>query len=135
MSNQLERLEAALGGKLEQVGFRAIPGFLKQKDSEVLYFSIPTKTTHRKQFHSITNYTNPPFARFGGVSESGCCIKLPDSTNFYALTYHGDLMGWRKDIEEGAEAAGSLLAKIDEGKLNLFDGRSFDLNECKIIFE
>lgn len=135
MTNQLKHLETALGGKLEQNNARIIPGVFKKDGAEVIYFSAPPKGNHRKQFRSITNYTNPPFAKFGGVNESGCCIVLPDGTSFHSLTYHGDLVGWKKDIEEGAKSQGSLLAQIDGRYLHLFDGRTIELNTCTINFD
>ena len=54
---------------------------------------------------------------------------------FYALTYHGDLIGWKKDIEEGAKAYGSLLATIEEENFILNDGRVFNLSACQINFD
>ncbi|MBM6446866.1 hypothetical protein JQF37_25010 [Pseudomonas sp. MIL9] len=32
---------------------------------------------------------------------------------FHAFSYHGDLEGWRKDIEAGAEGIGLLLTRIE----------------------
>lgn len=134
MSNQLEKLEAALGGKLERTDARVIPGLIKRTDVEVVYFSIPAKGNGRKQFRNITNHTTPPFAQYGGVSESGCCIKTPSGMSFYALTYHGDLVGWKRDIEEGAKAHDSILARIEDENISLSDGRMFSLDACQISF-
>lgn len=135
MNNQVKSLEMILGGNLEQSDSRVIPGICKRSDAEVFYFSVPEKVNHRKQFRNITNYTSPPFAQYGGASEGGCSIKLPDGVYFYALTYHGDLIGWKKDIEEGAKAYGSLLATIEEENFILNDGRVFNLSACQINFD
>lgn len=134
MTSKFDQLEAALGGKLEQSGSRSIPGLYPRNGAEVVYFSVTAQRNHRKQFRNITSFTNPPFAQYGGVSESGCFIELPDGTFFYALTYHGDLEGWRRDIDEGAKAYGSILARIEGDNLILVDGKSFSLAACKIGF-
>jgi len=50
------------------------------------------------------------------------------------MSYHGDLVGWGKDIEEGAKGLGLLLAYIESDKFIISDGRSFPLSECEIKF-
>lgn len=54
---------------------------------------------------------------------------------FHAIGYHGDLEGWRKDIEAGAQAMHLLLARIEGDKFVVSDGRLFPLSECKIEFD
>lgn len=134
MTNLNKSLEDILGGKIERISDRVVPGIIKKEGSGVIYFSVEKKDDHKKQFRKITNHTNPPFAKFGGVSESGCFIKIPDGTFFYALTYSGDLEGWEKDIDEGASANGSILAKIDGENIKLSNGIFFHLSACEIVF-
>ncbi len=134
MTSQTERLEQLLGGKIEQQEQRTIPGLIPLEGVVVVYFSFSRKDNAGKQFKKITNYTNPPFAQHGGVSESGCHIQSPDGGAFHAISYHGDLDGWKQDIEAGARAFNSVLARIESGCLVVSDGRSFDLDKCKIEF-
>jgi hypothetical protein len=132
--SQIKRLEQILGGKIEQKGQRAIPGLILRDGVEVIYFSLPPKSNVHKQFRNITNYTNPPFAKSGGVSESGCSIQSPDGILFHAISYHGDLAGWRKDIEAGAQTFNSVLANVDGDDLIVADGRVFDIGKCRVEF-
>lgn len=50
------------------------------------------------------------------------------------MVYHGDLVGWKKDIEEGADGLNLLLAKIEGKQFIISDGRVFLLSECKVEF-
>ncbi len=58
----------------------------------------------------------------------------PRDPIFHAISYHGDLDGWRKDIEAGAIGLGLLLAQIKGDQLVISDGRSIPLSDCKIEF-
>lgn len=134
MTSQLKRLEQVLGGKIEQRDARVIPGTVPVEGQRVVYFSDDGKNTYRKQFKNLTTCTNPPYAASGGVNERGCKITLPDDLLFHAISYHGDLDGWCKDIEVGAQVFHLLLATIEDDKFVISDGRVFLLADCKIEF-
>lgn len=133
MTNELKQLESILGGSIERKNQREIPGLKPRDGAEVVYFSVNEKAA-RELFESITNHTNPPIAQSGGAIEGGCVITVPGGTKFHALSYHGDLEGWRKDIEAGAVAFGVLLATIEMQTIVISDGRTFPLNQCTIDF-
>jgi hypothetical protein len=108
MANQMEKI---LGGP---IGYdRTIPGTAAIAGKEFAYFADDGKNTVRKQFDALTQYTNPPYATSGGITSQGCSIALPDGSLFHAIAYHGDIEGWRKDLEEGAKALNVSLAKIE----------------------
>lgn len=134
MPNVLNQLEAILGDGIERKNQREIPGLAARDGVEVVYFAVDGKANARKLFKSITNHTNPPNAQSGGANESGCVITVPGEIKFHALSYHGDLDGWRRDIEIGAAAYGVLLAKIESSEIVLKDGRSFSLTQCIVKF-
>lgn len=134
MTNELDLLESILGQRIERRNQREIPGLTARDGIEVVYFSVNAKSNARKLFRAITNHTNPPSAQSGGVSERGCVITTPCGIKFNALSYHGDLDGWRTDIEKGATACGVLLAKIEAQVLVLADERVFPLNQCTVEF-
>jgi hypothetical protein len=125
-------MESILGGK---IGYdKTIPGTFAIEGKEFVYFSDDGNNTARKQFNALTQYTNPPYARNGGVTSQGCTITLPDGSVFHAIAYHGDLEGWRKDIEGGAQALHVFLARIEDEQFVISDGRSFSLTSCEVIF-
>lgn len=134
MTTQLERLEKILGGKIEQRDARVIPGTVEIEGSRVVYFSDDGLNDFSDQFDALTEHAIPRQAKRGGRSDSGCKITLPDGQLFHAISYHGDLDGWRKDIETGARALHLALASIEADQFVTSDGRTFALSDCKVEF-
>lgn len=134
MNDRVEELERILGGPLEKNDARVIPGREQVSTREVIYFSDDGKNKFKKQFKNITCFSEVPSAICGGVNEAGCNITPPDGPVFHAVIYHGDLVGWKKDIEEGAKGLNLLLAKVDNDLFVISDGRKFLLSECKVEF-
>ena len=134
MAGQLEELERILGGKIEQRDQRAIPGLEPVDGTEFLYYEDDGKNKAKKQFNLLLDSAGPISATSGGVVSDSCCIGLPVGTLFRALSYHGDVVGWRAAVKAGAGSRGLLLAKIEGDQFVVSDGRSFPLSECKIEF-
>lgn len=134
MSDQLSDLENILGGKIERLGQRSVPGVIPVDGVEVVYYQDDKRATPKKLFKSFLDGLSFRNATSGGRVSDSCSIRSPDGLLFRAMSYHGDLAGWRKDIEEGAKGLGLLLACIEGDKFIISDGRSFPLSECKIEF-
>lgn len=131
---KMSKLEQALGGKLETHEERRVPGLDDDESFSTIYFAVPNGESAKTLFRKVTNYTNPPFAQSGGVSEAGCIISTSSNLVFHALEVHGDLAGWRADIEAGAAAANILLANVQNDQLLVQDGQRFALEDCQITF-
>ncbi|WP_061238370.1 hypothetical protein [Ectopseudomonas composti] len=134
MTSQLDELERILGGKIELRDQRDIPGVTPIDGTEFLYFEDDGKNKPKKQFNLLLDSAGTIAATSGGVVSDGCCIGLPAGPVFHALSYHGDIAGWRAAVEAGANARGLLLARIEGEQFVISDGRSFPLSECKIEF-
>ena len=127
----LSELEKIHGGPIGHKG--VIPGTVPVEGSEFAYFC--DGSDEGKRFHDLTLHSKPLHAQRGGVCGGGCHLTLPDGSIFHAAQYHGDIEGWRKDIEEGAAEQEITLARIDGDKLVISDGRVFDLSECTAKFD
>lgn len=134
MNDQLDKLEQVFGGKIERAGDRVIPGMATVPGREVIYFSDDGSNPPRTQFQNLTRKVNPPHLKSGGATEQGCVLRLPDGTAFHAMSYHGDIDGWRKQIDQGAQELGLLTARVSEQKFLVSDGREFNLADCKVEF-
>jgi hypothetical protein len=134
MSKHLEQLEKILGARIERLDARVIPGTVNVEGQRTVYFLDDKKNSFSKQFRKVTTYTNPPHAKSGGVNERGCEITLPNAQRFFAISYHGDLEGWKKDIEAGAQALSLLLAEISDNNFVISDGRVVSLEDCEVKF-
>ncbi|MCB6182037.1 hypothetical protein LIN78_00510 [Leeia sp. TBRC 13508] len=130
MSSQMEKI---LGGP---IGFeKVIPGTVVREGKEIVYFSDDGTSDFLTQFNRLTKDVSPRHAKQGGRTSQGCRLWLPDGTLFHPVGYHGDVDGWRKDIECGARQLNLLLARVDGDRIVVSDGRSFALADCKVAFD
>ncbi|MDY7560885.1 hypothetical protein QN382_23370 [Pseudomonas sp. 10B1] len=134
MSSDREVLERILGGEIEQRGARTVPGLNPVEGVEFVYYQDDKKLKPKKLFKSLLDGVNPRSAKKGGRVSDSCNVVFPDGSLFHAMSYHGDLEGWRKDIEVGAKSLGLLLARIEGDQFIISDGRSIPLSDCKIEF-
>ena len=54
---------------------------------------------------------------------------------FYALSFHGDVEGWQRQIEEDARMLSRVSARLEDEVLHLSDGRLIPLRDCKVEFD
>jgi hypothetical protein len=126
-------MEKILGVPIGHKGI--IPGTVSMEGVEVVYFCDDGRTI-LEQFEALaSSYRNPRHAQRGGMNGRGCHLTLPDGSIFHAIGYHGDIAGWRQDIEEGAAAQKITLARIDGDKFAISDGRVFELSSCTAQFD
>jgi hypothetical protein len=83
MANQMENILGEAVGHVQ-----AIPGTVAVAGKEFIYFSDDGWSTLAKQFGALTQFTNPPYAKSGGVTSQGCKLVLPDGSMFHAIAYH-----------------------------------------------
>ena len=130
----LSEMEKILNGPLGGHK-RIIPGTIPVEGGETVYFCDDGRTL-LEQFNALaSSYRNPCHAQYGSMFELGCSLTLPDGSTFHAIQYHGDIAGWRQDIEEGAAEQKIALARIDGETLVISDGRVFELSACTAKFK
>lgn len=117
---------------------RNIPGAIKVAGREFLYISDDgndffTQTSSGLGKQSLFDLVTSLFeiAQSGGVISENCKLWLPTNELFHGLSYKGDLEGWRKQIEMGAEKLGLLTCRITDENVELSDGRIYSLIECE----
>ncbi|WP_300686369.1 hypothetical protein [Chryseobacterium sp.] len=81
-------------------------------------------------FERLTEQINPPVPIDGGALTENCRLWLPSGELLHALSYRGDIEGWRMQIEQGARQLGLLTGKIVEDEIILSDGRRYPLAHC-----
>lgn len=115
---------------------REIPGITPVQWREYRYVSDDGtyKFSKKGLFHKLTNQIDPPIAKDGGAITENCKLWLPSGELFHALSYKGDIDGWRSQIELGANQLNLIVGKIIKEKIILSDGRQFNLSECKVEF-
>ncbi len=131
MSNKMEDI---LGlGSIDTE--RRIPGATVTEGREYRYVSCSYHADIAALFKKVIREINPPLATSGGAVNEGCKVTLPSGECYFAISYKGDIEGWRQQVEQGAAALGLLVAKISQEKLVLSDDNEVLLSECKFQFD
>lgn len=128
-----ELLEHVLGHPIRKE--RRVPGTYLVEGREYRYVSNKSQVKFGKLFHEVFNVP-PKIPQNGGALVEGCKITLPNGDIFEAVSYKGDIEGWRQQLEQGAKALNEELARIDidTDSIVLNDMRSFRLTDCTIDF-
>ncbi|MBU2714240.1 hypothetical protein [Zooshikella harenae] len=117
---------------------RKIPGTVVKTEREFRYISCDSNSTWKSLsalFKKVVREIDPPIATSGGVINEGCKISVPSGGCYFAVSYKGDIEGWRQQIEQGAKSLGLSVAKILQDKILLHDGSEYLLSECNIEFD
>lgn len=133
MGMSKEQLERLLGHPIRKE--RRVPGTYLVEGREYRYVSNKSQVKFGKLFHEVFNVP-PKIPQNGGALVEGCKITLPNGDIFEAVSYKGDIEGWRQQLEQGAKALNEELARIDidTDSIVLNDMRSFRLTDCTIDF-
>jgi hypothetical protein len=117
-------------------GRREIPGKNPVEWREFRYVSDDghDKFVGKGLFKKLTEQVDPPIPTGGGVTAENCKLWLPSGELLHALSYKGDIDGWRKQIEQGADQLGLLTGAVVNDKVILSDGRNYELLECRVEF-
>lgn len=126
-------LERVLGHPIRKE--RRVPGTYLVEGREFCYVSNKSQVKFGELFHKLFNVP-PIIPQNGGALIEGCKITLPNGDIFEAVSYKGDIEGWRQQLEQGAKALNEELAgiDIDTDSIVLNDTRSFRLTDCIIDF-
>jgi len=114
---------------------RTVPGTQLFEGREYCYVSNNSQKDFKKTFDELVDYVSPPIPKDGGVINEACKLTLPNGEIFQAISYRGDIEGWRRQIEQGAKALNEKIAKIETDSIVLDDMQSFRLTDCRIDFD
>ena len=114
---------------------RQVPGLVPVDFREFRYAEDRGEEPFEEQFERLCWHVNPLVMKDGGALIEGCVLTLPTRRRFQALSYRGDIEGWRRQVALGAEALGVSLGQLVDGALVLEDGTSYPLGECQVEFD
>lgn len=128
-----DRVERLLGlGPVEKK--RSVPGAVDVPGREFRYIADDGVGDFPRLFQRITTHQSGRPAKSGGAISENCKLWLPDGSLFHALSYKGDVDGWRQVIEDGARALNLRLARIVSDMIVVSDGQAASLADCRIEF-
>lgn len=110
---------------------RPAPGTVNVPGREFLYVS-DDGGDFPSLFERLTTFANPPAAKSGGAITENCRLRLLDGRTFHAISFRGDLDGWRLDIERSAKALGLQIGKIVDSHFIPSDGQPIPLADCTV---
>ncbi|MBV1790832.1 hypothetical protein KQ940_22450 [Marinobacterium sp. D7] len=113
---------------------RKVPGTSVVEGREYRYVSCGCDNDIAALFKKLIRKVDPPLATSGGAVNDGCKVTLPSGECYFAVSYKGDIDGWRQQIEQGAAALGLSVAKISQSGFLLDDGNEIPLSECEFQF-
>jgi hypothetical protein len=114
---------------------RQVPGLVPMEYREVRYVEHGGEEPFETFFRRLVRHVNPPVMKDGGAITEGCTLTVPTKRRFCALSYRGDIAGWRQQVAQGAAALGVTLGELVDGVLVLDDGTSYRLEDCHIEFD
>lgn len=125
-----EKMEEVLGGKILPFDQEPLPGLEPSSDSEVVYFADRPGDI-ADQMRELARRVHPPLLKHGSVGATMHKLTTPSGQVFHAIRYRGDIVGWRRQIEEGAKELGVVLGRIEGDQfLALSNGQRFALTDC-----
>ncbi|MFT3778986.1 MAG: hypothetical protein QM772_12045 [Ottowia sp.] len=113
---------------------RQISGLIPTEDREVRYIEDKSQEPFDKVFINLVRYINPPLMADGGALIDGCVLVLSSGRRFQAISYRGDIDGWRNQVTQGAAMLNIVIGYLEDGKLVLTDESSYSISECVVEF-
>lgn len=113
---------------------RRVPGTYETEGREYRYVSCGGDEDLAALFKRVVREIEPPLATHGGVINEGCKVTLPSGGCYFAVSYKGDIEGWRQQIEQGAFQLGLSIARPTEQSLVFKDGDEVLLSDCNFQF-
>lgn len=115
---------------------RRVPGSMPlDEPREFRYVEDGQKEPFELVFRRLVRHVDPPLMTDGGALIEGCVLTLPSGQRFQAISYRGDIPGWRGQVAQGAAGVGVSLARLDGDQLTLDNGTTHSLGDCRIAFD
>lgn len=136
MKNHIMTLEEHLRELGPVEATRHVPGSRSPNEfREFRYVEDDQREPFERVFRRLVRHVDPPLMKDGGALIEGCVVTLPSGQRFQAISYRGDVSGWREQVTQGAAGIGRQLAWIEGEQLTLEDGTSHSLGRCQIEFD
>lgn len=126
-------LQALFG--VEKVDAPALPGTRPRDPGKVIYVLLRPGAKMLDSFEEVTAKVNPPIPKHGAALLEHFAITTPNQERFYSIYFHGDVEGWRQQIEFGATQLGLKMAKVQEDKFVVAGGQAYLLSDCAVSLD
>jgi hypothetical protein len=115
---------------------RSVPGSIDVEGREFMYVEVSGKEIFSQLLSEVlSSCPGIPLPASGGTIEEKARITLQDNTSLLAISYKGDLSGWRKKIIAFCEDKRKKWGIPRHSSLALSDGTDLPLHENNVAFE
>ena len=128
-----ESLQRIFG--VEKVDDPALPGTRPRDVGKVIYVFLPPGVDMSDSVDEVIARVDPPIPKDGAVLLEHWVVRTPEGEDFYSLYFHGDVDGWRQQIELGANQLGLKMAKVSEDRFVIADGPTCLLSACAVTLD
>jgi hypothetical protein len=88
----------------------------------------------KKDFSAIGTHAGSPLPVSGGMITEEAAVRLPDGRLMCAVSYRGDIEGWRRVVTEWCRNRAILFGVVQGGNIVLDNGERHALSKCEPIF-
>jgi hypothetical protein len=120
---------------VEKLDDPALPGTRPRDIGKVIYILLPTGVDLSDSFDEVTGKVDPFIPKHGAALLEYFMVKTPDQEDFFSIYFHGDVEGWRQQIEFGAKQLGLKTAKVHEDKFIVNEGPTYLLSDCTVTLD
>lgn len=115
---------------------RTIPGTVDIEGVEYLYVQVVDNEGFRLFVdEAMKSCEDVPLPQSGGVIEEKARIALEDDSSLLAVSYRGDISGWRRKLTAFCESTGRKWGVASNHRITLSDGTEIDLSSSEVTFE
>jgi hypothetical protein len=115
---------------------RTAPGTIHVEGREFFYIQTENGEEFRQLLNEIlSSCPEVPLPKSGGVIEEKARLDLGDGSTLLAISYKGDLAGWRQKLTTFCRYRDRTYGIASNQNLVLSDGREINLLESKVSFE
>lgn len=113
-----------------------LPGAMRVEGREFMYIEISKgQNFSRLMDDAFETCQTLPMPQDGGALEEKVRVILPDQTTLLALSFRGDLSGWRNILIGYCTETGRVWAKLKGQVFALSDGTEVPVDDCEVEFE
>ena len=110
---------------------RNIPGTIPVIGREFLYVQCADVSAFEAFFSQVGTIGSAPPPKKGGMLNESARLVLPDGRQVFAISFKGDLEGWRRKIYECASELGAVIGHVERDAIRLNSSERYSLSECQ----
>ena len=111
---------------------RHIPGSIEVPGRVFLYLEHADPAQFQQTFDAISEQCEGErMPASGGIITENVILTIPSGASFCGLSFKGDVVRWEAGVASFAKANGCRVLRVRGGQVEVSDGTSWSLAECR----